>query len=71
MQVLVDQFKDDLGKTEADAKERLRYIFLLDFPPLHLLKFDLAKKYLHIGVAASALQIFDELGLVCSTTVPK
>ena len=63
-QVIIDQFSDQLGEKEAPASSRLRYIYGLDFPPFHALKLELGRHYLSLGVAASALQLFQELEMV-------
>lgn len=59
LQVLVDQFNDD--HTTSPIPQRINYSFSLPFPPLWELKRELGKRYLGLGVAASALQIFEEL----------
>ena len=63
-QELVDQFSDELGKEEASALTRLLYVHYMDFPPFYSLRLELARRYLKIGVAASALNIFQVLEMV-------
>lgn len=53
----MEQFND----AEPSVKERINYFFCLAYPPLWLLKKELGEKFLNIGSAASALQLFEEL----------
>eukprot|EP01102_Stenamoeba_stenopodia_P012119 TRINITY_DN3785_c0_g1_i1.p1 TRINITY_DN3785_c0_g1~~TRINITY_DN3785_c0_g1_i1.p1 ORF type:complete len:454 (+),score=124.72 TRINITY_DN3785_c0_g1_i1:219-1580(+) len=57
LQALVDQFNDE----DSHVKDRMRYVFCVAFPPRHLLKRELGSRFIALGVAASALQIFEEL----------
>lgn len=58
IQALVDQFYD-VG--EAAVAERMKFVYALDYPPLGLLKRELGMRFLELGVAASAKQLFEEL----------
>lgn len=58
-QALVDQYADQ----DVPARERMRFIFVLPFPSQWDLKRELGERYLSLGVAATALQIFEPLEL--------
>src|SRR3990167_3622078 len=57
IQSLIDQFTD----ADPAPAERLRFIYSIYYPPIHLLKKRLARKYLQYGLPASARDIFIEL----------
>eukprot|EP00127_Corallochytrium_limacisporum_P006554 Clim_evm26s230 gene=Clim_evmTU26s230 len=57
MQALVDQFND----TEVAPAKRLRFASFVAFPPLWNLRKELAEKYISIGVAATAMEMFKEM----------
>mmetsp|Transcript_8178 Transcript_8178/g.15121 ORF Transcript_8178/g.15121 Transcript_8178/m.15121 type:complete len:993 (+) Transcript_8178:199-3177(+) len=72
MQVLVDQQSDRLTpfqsrKREVDdsapVQERFKWLYGLAWPAIWDLKRGLAERYLDLGVAASALQIFEQVKL--------
>lgn len=62
LQSLVDQYnaEDQLHYT---ASQRINYIYSLPYPPCYKLKRELALQYLKLGLAKSALQLFEELEL--------
>ncbi|ELR11983.1 tetratricopeptide repeat domain protein [Acanthamoeba castellanii str. Neff] len=64
MQTLVEQFYDeekDLKKELHDViRERSRYLFALAFPCRLTLQKELGERFLSMGMAASALQIFEQ-----------
>lgn len=57
-QALVDQFDDD---PESKVNERMSYLFALPFPSRWSLKEEVGKRFLSMGSAATALQVFEEL----------
>ncbi|PRP83998.1 hypothetical protein PROFUN_08595 [Planoprotostelium fungivorum] len=70
MQVLVDQFEEKTSTTITQEKEktevavvgeRLRYFFTLDFPSRWNAKREMGKRFLALGAAATAREIFEEL----------
>ena len=61
LQVLADQFKEATTAKEYPALIRCQRIFQLLYPPLHRLKAEIGDLYLKLGVARSALAIFEEL----------
>ena len=72
MQLLVDQQTERLTpvqqtleeiKDSAGIEERIAWLHGLAWPPLWQLKRQLADRYLRLGVAASALKIFEEVRL--------
>ena len=64
VQTLVDQFYDeekDLKKEIHDIiRERARYLFAVAFPSRLTLQKELGERFLSMGMAASALQIFEQ-----------
>ncbi len=54
---MVDQYND----TEPGVEQRIKYLYSLPFPSRWELKRELGKRMLSLGVAATALQIFEEL----------
>lgn len=64
VQTLVEQFYDeekDLKKELHDViRERSRYLFALAFPCRLTLQKELGERFLSMGMAASALQIFEQ-----------
>jgi tetratricopeptide (TPR) repeat protein len=61
LQVLADQFKEADTAKEYPAIVRCRRIFQVLYPPMHRLKAEIGELYLKLGVARSALAIFEEL----------
>ncbi|POM73371.1 Tetratricopeptide repeat protein [Phytophthora palmivora] len=70
MQALVDQHTTRLTITQntlesiadsAPARERMRFVYSLAFPPRYALKRDLAERYFKLGVLGSAVEICEEL----------
>ena len=72
MQLLVDQQTDRLTPVQqtqeeienaAGIEERVQWLQALAWPPLWQLKRELADRFMRLGVAASALEIFQEVRL--------
>eukprot|EP01117_Protostelium_nocturnum_P015200 TRINITY_DN5862_c0_g1_i2.p1 TRINITY_DN5862_c0_g1~~TRINITY_DN5862_c0_g1_i2.p1 ORF type:complete len:850 (+),score=321.86 TRINITY_DN5862_c0_g1_i2:69-2552(+) len=67
LQVLVDQFSDATltvqkeGEKEPTIPQRCKYIFVIAYPSFWELKRELGARFLEMGAAATALQIFEEL----------
>eukprot|EP00123_Amoebidium_parasiticum_P006453 comp17401_c0_seq1/m.16741 comp17401_c0_seq1/g.16741 ORF comp17401_c0_seq1/g.16741 comp17401_c0_seq1/m.16741 type:complete len:831 (-) comp17401_c0_seq1:40-2532(-) len=61
LQVLLDQFNDDLGKKEAPVSQRMKYFYSLAFPSIFGLQRELGQRYLSLGIAKSALELFERL----------
>ena len=65
--MLVDQFSDATltvqkeGEKEPTIPQRCKYIFAIAYPSFWELKRELGARFLEMGAAATALQIFEEL----------
>jgi len=72
LQALVDQHAStltltqmsfDAVKNSAPARERLKFVHAVVYPPRWELKKDLASRYMELGVLVSASQLYEELEL--------
>eukprot|EP00124_Ichthyophonus_hoferi_P003577 Ihof_evm1s317 gene=Ihof_evmTU1s317 len=61
IQVLLDQFNDELGRKEASITHRMKYFYSIAFPSVLGLQRELGQRYLSLGVAKSALDLFERL----------
>lgn len=61
LQVLADQFKEAETAKDYPALIRSQRIFQVLYPPVHRLKAEIGDLYLKLGVARSALAIFEDL----------
>eukprot|EP01080_Neovahlkampfia_damariscottae_P007953 gene7953-12420_t len=57
LQVLLDQFYED----DPKASDRMKYIYSLHFPSIFEITKELGEKFFSLGVASSALEIFERL----------